>query len=86
MAYLTVSEFAESEGVSRSTVRRWISRGLPAAVGPAGEIVISEDEAADWLDCEFDSEGEDDGLDDEDEEQDEGSVIDLIGGDSEYDE
>ena len=62
---LTVKEFAEEQGVSDSTVRRWIREGLPTTKGgPRGATVIDLDDAEDWLD-DHDEEDEDD-LDDED--------------------
>lgn len=65
MAYLSVSELATQEGVSRSTVRSWIGKGLPSEVSPRGEIMIDSDAAEEWLDDEFDEEDGDD-QDDED--------------------
>ncbi len=67
MAYLSVRELAESEGVSPTTVRRWISLGLPSEPGPNGVLMVEEDQAQEWLAAqdECDDEDEDEYEDDE---------------------
>lgn len=66
MAYLTVEEFAEAEGVSVRAVRKWIKDGMPTQRGPHDDLIIDIEEAEQWLDAE-DSNGDEE----EDEEADE---------------
>jgi hypothetical protein len=70
MAFLSVREFATEQSVSPSTVRRWVSDGLPSETGPNGMLMILSEQAEAWLD-EIDREADDDGGDDEDEGYDE---------------
>ncbi len=66
MGYLSVREFADTEGVSPSTVRRWITLGLPSEPGPNGVLMIEEEEGQAWLvdQDEVDEEDEDEPDDD----------------------
>lgn len=64
MAYLTISEVAEEEGVSGATVRSWIRSGLATTKGPDGQLLIDVEDVAEFLDR-LDTDDED-GDDDED--------------------
>ena len=48
--FLTIAEFAEDQGISESTARRWLTKGLPSKIGPGGIAVIDPAEAEEWLD------------------------------------
>src|SRR4051812_1790760 len=61
LAWLTVAEFAEHEGVTPRTIRKWITQGLPACDGPDGKAVIDIEEGEAWLDIEAEKDGHEEG-------------------------
>ena len=51
MPWIKVSELADQEDVSSSTVRRWLEMGLPSKKSSDGVTVIDAVTAADWLEA-----------------------------------